>query len=93
MATQTSEVWLKFEPEPAPVTDDPNELARYLFAEYRRLAAFVSILSQGQLEVTYVAPAKPRLGMIRIADGTSWNPGGGRGVYWYDPSGAGWTKL
>jgi len=93
MATQTIEVWQIFEPEPAPVSDDPKEMMRYLFNEYRRLASFVQIIASGQLEVSHVAPAKPRLGMVRIADGTNWNPGGGRGVYWYDSGVPGWQKL
>ena len=30
-----------------------------------------------------VAPTKPREGMIAFADGTNWNPGGGKGIYGY----------
>ena len=45
----------------------------------------------GQLDVTTVAPAKPRDGMIRLADGVSWNPGSGRGFYGY--SNAAWRFL
>jgi hypothetical protein len=41
--------------------------------------------------VTHVAPAKPREGMVRFADGTNWNPGAGTGYYAY-VSGA-WAKL
>lgn len=43
------------------------------------------------MPITTVAPDKPREGMIRYADGTSWNPGSGKGVYWY--SGSAWTKM
>ena len=93
MATQTTEVWQIFEPEPAPDASDPNVVVRYLFSEYRRLAAFVQIIAAGQLEISNGAPATPRGGMVRIADGTNWNPGGGRGVYWYDPGVPGWVKL
>jgi len=35
------------------------------------------------LETQYVAPAKPREGMIVLADGTRWNPGQGKGYYGY----------
>lgn len=92
MATQTQDVWQIFEPLPPPDTRDPLVLIQYIMEEYRRLAAFLQIVAQGQLEISNVAPVKPRGGMVRIADGTNWNPGGGRGVYWYDPS-SGWTKL
>lgn len=50
----------------------------------------------GQTDLLYlkarnVAPAKPREGMIVLADGTNWNPGAGQGVYCY--YGAAWNKL
>ncbi len=43
------------------------------------------------LDVTFMEPERPREGMIRIADGTEWNPGAGGGLYEYK-SGA-WVKL
>lgn len=42
------------------------------------------------LDETYVAPTKPRAGMVVFADGTKWNPGSGRGVYVYKTS---WVFL
>lgn len=36
-----------------------------------------------QVEMSYVAPTKPRDGMVVLADGTSWNPGSGGGFYGY----------
>lgn len=38
-----------------------------------------------------VAPTRPFSGMMVIANGTNWDPGSGRGVYWYD--GTGWKYL
>mgnify|MGYP000122881985 CR=1 FL=1 len=38
------------------------------------------------LEMRYVAPAKPRDGMVVLADGTNWNPGSGGGFYGYRAS-------
>ncbi|OZI20503.1 hypothetical protein CAL26_23705 [Bordetella genomosp. 9] len=35
------------------------------------------------LDMQYVAPPKPREGMIALADGTQWNPGKGQGYYGY----------
>ncbi|OZI26715.1 hypothetical protein CAL26_05175 [Bordetella genomosp. 9] len=35
------------------------------------------------LDMQYVAPPKPREGMIALADGTQWNPGQGKGYYGY----------
>lgn len=48
-------------------------------------------LNQQLTTVLYAAPAKPREGMFAFADGTTWNPGAGRGLYNY-VSGA-WVKL
>lgn len=74
---------------PGPVPSEPAELQRYLREEFEKLAAAVN--APLQLSVTYVAPPKPREGMVRFADGTSWNPGAGRGPYVY--RGTAWVAL
>jgi hypothetical protein len=38
-------------------------------------------------------PTQPYNGLRVIADGTIWNPGSGRGVYWYDASDASWNFM
>jgi hypothetical protein len=43
------------------------------------------------LDEKTVAPSKPVEGQIEFADGTSWNPGGGKGIYAYYSSA--WNKL
>lgn len=43
------------------------------------------------LEQQHKPPAKPRDGMIVLADGTDWNPGAGAGYYGYQAGS--WTKL
>lgn len=43
------------------------------------------------LEVLHVAPSKVKVGMVRYADGTDWNPGSGEGAYVY--TSGGWAKL
>ena len=35
------------------------------------------------LDTLYAAPSKPRDGILALADGTTWNPGSGAGVYLY----------
>ena len=35
------------------------------------------------LDPQYAAPGKARTGTIAFADGTTWNPGSGAGVYCY----------
>ncbi len=44
-----------------------------------------------QLEVSYAAPAKLRVGLIVYADGTVWDPGSGEGLYVYKSTG--WAAL
>lgn len=43
------------------------------------------------LTVNYAAPIRPRDGMVVHADGATWNPGGGKGLYLY--SAGAWVKL
>ena len=62
----------------------PPEYSQVYFRdELGKLAAVIQALALGQLDKSFVAPAKPREGMIRLADGTRWNPGSGAGVYAY----------
>jgi len=68
---------------PSTVPDATGDLPRFLRAELASLAGFLSLGIAKTLEVLNVAPAKPRDGMLVIADGVNWNPGMGRGVYYY----------
>lgn len=53
------------------------------------------IAAIGEVDNTFsktdVAPAKPREGMLRQADGTNWNPGSGAGIYRY--TGGAWVLV
>lgn len=73
---------------PSFVPTDPKELMRFLKEE---LQAIADAMQDTTIEFRNVAPAKPREGMLYGADGTNWNPGGGKGVYCY--YGGAWTKL
>lgn len=44
-----------------------------------------------QLKTWYAAPPKVFEGMVALADGTSWDPGSGAGVYCY--YGSTWNQL
>lgn len=80
---------MAFEVESPP--QDPNMLAEYLRRQLELIAVNFEMVSGIQLDRLHVAPVKPRTGMIVLADGTDWNPGGGQGVYAYY-AGA-WNKL
>jgi hypothetical protein len=76
---------------PGKVPDNVPDLQRFLTLQLSQIAAVIRLLAAGHIDVTYVAPAKPRDGDIRYADGTKWNPGSGSGVYRYD--GTAWHYL
>lgn len=75
-----------------PKVDDVNELILWLTDELARVASAMQEFSSLRLVVLYAEPDKPRTGMLVYADGTSWNPGSGEGVYVRTSAGA-WSKL
>jgi len=83
---------MSYQPDAVP-GEAPAGLKAWLSNQFRRIAS--SLLDPTPRTVTLAvlgtAPARPRDGMIVYADGTSWNPGGGAGVY-ARVSGA-WVKL
>lgn len=78
-----------YAPQAAP--SDIDGMRRFMDDELRKIAAALSLLAAGHIDMTYAAPDKPRDGDIRLADGVSWNPGSGAGVYCYH--GAAWHFL
>lgn len=61
----------------------------------QHIAALNSVINElllMQSPVSAGAPLRPRIGMLRYADGIAWNPGSGEGHYEYR-SDAAWHKL
>lgn len=79
----------RFQPDQAP-PGTSAELAAYLRREFERLAV---LLERPRLTETFVEPSKPEPYVLLLADGTSWNPGFGRGVYFWDPSLSDWYLV
>jgi hypothetical protein len=77
---------------PDKVPDNAEELARYLTRELEKLQAAVAALAAGHLDVTTVAPTKPREGDFRLCDGVSWNPLG-TGQKFVGYRGGAWVLL
>lgn len=69
--------------QPGDPPADPMQLQRFLREELAKLKAAHDALADGILPIVYAAPAKPRDGMLRNADGVMWNPGSGAGPYLY----------
>jgi len=69
---------------PSAVPADPAGIPAFLTRELAVLSqALLSALPFVLLDTLYVAPKKPREGMVVKADGTTWNPGSGAGFYGY----------
>lgn len=68
-----------------------QELAEWLGRELLQLERAFREQDDMLLVEMFVAPTKPRDGLTVFADGTSWDPGSGRGVYTY--YGSAWHKL
>lgn len=76
---------------PGEPPSDAAEMQRFLREELQRVSAAIAALAAGHLDKSHVAPAKPRDGDIRYADGTNWNPGSGRGIYAHN--GIAWVLI
>ena len=77
---------------PGDPPNDPKDLPRFLRQEFIKMAAAIDAVAAGHVDVTYVAPAKPRDGDIRLCDGTSWNPLG-TGQKFVGYRGGAWVLL
>lgn len=69
---------------PRPEELDNQRLAEFLQEETRRLSGVIAELDQGRRSVLYAEPTRPRTGQLAYADGTTWDPGDGDGLYYYD---------
>lgn len=76
---------------PEPIRGSVGEISQQIYRELLRVSSVLETVRTGYVPMSYVAPTKPREGMIRLADGTQWNPGSGAGVYCYY-SGS-WNRL
>lgn len=82
---------MAYTPKPMSSISDLDGLRRYVEEELRSIALAASEQIAIDLRPVFREPDHVREGMIVFADGTSWNPGGGKGVYVY--SGGAWVKL
>ena len=69
---------------PAPEKYDARYMSEVLAQIENALNSLLTV------EVLHAAPAKPRSGMVAIADGTDWAPGSGTGTYVYYGS---WRRM
>ena len=79
----------KYTPNPVPVAPDMPALLDFLRREF--VAVYQGQGARWDMEVVTEAPERAYRGMVRYADGTEWDPGGGEGPYYFD--GTTWVKL
>ena len=87
----------RWSPNPSPVGD--QNLSDYLFHELNRLSDVLFNIDVMRLDKTYKDPqniggtdkGKPRDGDIRYSDGSDWNPGQGKNLYYFD--GTNWIAF
>jgi hypothetical protein len=78
-----------YAPSPTPIKE--KELGKFITEELFKISVAINLLAEGHLDKVNVAPEKPRDGDIRYADGTNWDPGAGKGIYYYKATV--WTLL
>lgn len=82
----------KVPPLPAEELSDFSDMMKFFHQELEKVGqAFENVQNGEFLPELHVAPAKPRNGKVAYADGTNWNPGSGKGIYFYN--GTAWVPL
>ena len=71
--------------EPNPFDGPPEQVASYLVQELYRISDALKNIQVDQMEfnVRSNPPDKPRNGQLYSADGDNWDPGYGKGLYYY----------
>jgi hypothetical protein len=77
---------------PGQVPSNPGDLPRYLTEELQKIKAAMDALALGHIDVTHIAPPKPRDGDIRLCDGVDWDPLG-TGQKFVGYRGGAWVEL
>jgi len=82
--------FLRFDPSTCP--QDLEDIPKFVDEMLLQVKFVLDLLRDGHLDVVYAEPDKPQQGDIRYADGSTWNPGSGEGIYFRNSAGA-WVKL
>lgn len=80
-----------YTPSRAPTINNPDDLRKWVEEEFVRLSQQLQLNDIVQFQVLYKEPDRLTDGMLVFADGTSWNPGSGRGLY--ERRASNWQKL
>ena len=82
---------MPYVPTQPPGNLDVDGLRKWVEEEFRNVARAITPVDSVIYRVINVPPTYVIEGMTVFADGTNWNPGGGRGLY--QRVGTAWVKL
>lgn len=84
-----------YEPGDPTTIQNMDDLRRYLKSEGIKQQAAIMALAAGHMDLTTVAPKKPREGDFRLCDGVNWAPlgPGVKRPVWYDGTTATWKQF
>jgi hypothetical protein len=91
MATASTPIYVPPVP-PATTTPEGQAVVDWAMQQFEHISRSFLDATALELRPIYAPPPNPRAGMIVYADGTSWNPGSGQGVYRYSLAGT-WVFL
>ncbi len=74
-----------------PSPEDVKQLGVYIEGQLEEVSENLDTIDNLMLVELNAVPIRPRAGMMVLADGVNWNPGGGPGIYVYFNSG--WNLL
>ncbi len=83
---------MAYQATPSPKVTTIEEMMAFVQDQFLAIQRSASVFDVLQLTVSYRVPTRPRPGMLVYADGTSWNPGAGEGVYVLKLNNT-WSKL
>ena len=78
--------FLRFDPSTCP--QDLEDIPKFVDEMLLQVKFVLDLLRDGHLDVVYAEPDKPQQGDIRYADGSTWNPGSGEGIYFRNSAAA-----
>jgi metal-dependent HD superfamily phosphatase/phosphodiesterase len=82
-----------YSPGTVPRFQNNDQIATFLYDELQKIKSAFDCAIAKHVDEWHAVPERVENGMVVIADGTDWNPGSGRGVYWYDGDAATWKLL
>jgi len=77
---------------PSAKPSEPESLLPHIVKEFDIISVAINGNADGHIDMVYASPLRPKKGDIRYADGTTWNPGSGEGIYYYNAAGS-WVAL